>query len=290
MTIAGQRVGGVAVEHGHVRVGDADVMVHRAGAGVGEAVVFLHGSGPGATGWSNWQFALPALGDRFDCIAPDYCGFGDTTHPVDPPRDSRVWMRWRVEQVLGLLDVLGVERAHVVGNSMGGGLTLKLVTEAPERFERVVLMGTAGIPYGPPSVELQHMMSFYDDPTPEALARLYSYFIFDTDGLDQELGAIVEDRLAVALRPEVRRSFEAIFASGPLYPVVAETSVRRIEHPVLLVHGQNDTIVPVEVSHTLMSQLADARMYVFGRCGHWTQIEHPDRFNNLLAAFLSGDI
>jgi len=269
-----------------MRIGDHDVMVARAGAGNEPAVVFLHGGGPGATGWSNWRLALASLGERFDCIAPDYIGYGDSSHPDPAPTDMRVWTRLRLRQVLGMLDELEIERAHLVGNSLGGALTLHLLMEQPERFDRAVLMGTAGGPSSAsPSQELIRMITFYADPSPEALGRLYSWFVHDPDAFDGDLEQIAHERYETTMRADVRRSYEAQF-SGPSQLALPELALRRIEHPILLVHGRDDVINPLADSLHFLRLLPNAELFVFPRCGHWTQLEYPDRFHNLVAQFL----
>ena len=102
--------------------------------GIGEAVLFIHGSGPGAGGHSNWQLALPPLGDRFLCLAPDLVGYDQSTHPDPAPRGPREWMRLWVDQLIGLLDALNIDKAHLVGNSLGGAIALNLLGERPERL------------------------------------------------------------------------------------------------------------------------------------------------------------
>jgi 2-hydroxymuconate-semialdehyde hydrolase len=269
-------------------VGPHQVMVARAGAGAGPAVVFLHGGGPGASGWSNWRLALEALGDRYDCIAPDYVGYGDSTHPEPPPTDMRVWTRMRLDQIIGMLDALEIERAHLVGNSLGGALTLHLLMEAPDRFERAVLMGTAGGPSSDrPSQELIRMVTFYSDPSPEALGRLYSWFVHDPDDFNGDLDAIARDRYAMTMREDVRRSYVAQF-TGPSQLTLPDSALRRIQHPILLVHGRDDMINPVSDSYHFLQVLPNAQLDVFGRCGHWTQLEYPQRFNHLVDEFLRG--
>jgi 2-hydroxymuconate-semialdehyde hydrolase len=278
------------VTHERVTVDGREVMVHRAGAGNAQALVFLHGGGPGATGWSNWRHALPALGSRYDCIAPDFIGFGDSHHPDPPPTDPRAWNRLRINMVIGLLDELGVGRASLVGNSLGGAISLHLLMEAPERFDRAVLMGTAGGPSShSPRQEVLKMVTFYNDPSPEALARLYSWFVYDLDNFDGDLDEIARDRFQQTMRPEVRRSYEAMFA-GPLMLALPESALRRIVHPILIVHGRDDTVNPLEDSVYFLHALPNAGMFVFPRCGHWTQLEYPEKFHNLLDQFFSDGI
>lgn len=273
-----------------MQIGDHDVMVHRSGAGNEQAIVFLHGGGPGATGWSNWQLALQALGATYHCLAPDFIGYGESAHPEPAPTDMRDWTRMRLRQVVGMLDELGVERAALVGNSLGGALSLHLMVEASDRFDRAVLMGTAGGPSSKnPSQELIKMVTFYNDPSPEALARLYSWFVYDADKFGSQLKAIAEDRFELTMRPSIRRSYEAQF-SGPLHLTLPDSALRRIRQPVLLIHGLQDSVNPVDDSIHFLRLLPNAELFVFPRCGHWTQIEHPEKFNRLVGAFVAGDL
>lgn len=269
------------------RVGES-ATVHRAGDAAGTPVIFLHGAAPGASGLSNWRLALQALSDEFQCIAPDFFGFAASWHPADPPRDMRLWNRLRVEQVLGLMEHHGWDKAHLVGSSMGASVAMQLLMEAPEKFDRAVLMATAGTP-APVTGELERVMDFYLDPSAAALARLYSWFVHDPDAMPVDLGALAQKNYEVATRTDVRRSFTAQFASGP--PVgIPESALRRIGSPVLVVHGQGDRVVPVAAAHYLCSLIPDVRLHVFGQCGHWIPSEHPERLHHLLRSFLTGQL
>ena len=113
-----------------VRTGSFESNVHDQGAG--PPVVLIHGSGPGVSAWANWRPVLPALATRFRVIAPDMVGFGYTDRPAGIRYDMAAW----VAQALDLMDALGVERAHVVGNSFGGALALALAIRKPQRVKR----------------------------------------------------------------------------------------------------------------------------------------------------------
>lgn len=200
----------------------------------------------------------------------------------------RLWNRLRVMQVLGIMDHYGIDRAHVVGSSMGASITLQLLMEAPERFDRAVLMASAGTPV-PVTEELRRVMSFYLDPSSSALALLYSWFAYDPEAMPVDLHGLAEKNYVVAARPEVQRSFEAQFASGP--PVgIPESALRRITNPVLLLHGLQDSVVPVEAAYYLARWIPDVRLHVFGNCGHWIPSEHPDQVHHLLRSFLTGQL
>ena len=259
-------------------------------SGKGAPVLFLHGSGPGATGWSNWQYALPAVGDFFECLAPDLVGFGQSMHPDPPPIGISSWMRMWIQQVGALLDRLGIEKAHLVGNSLGGGLALHLLVEQPDRFDRVVLMGAVGIPLRL-TRELDLIWGFYEEPSLQRMKRIIRWFAYGEDVDEERLREIVQARYEAAMTPEVRRSYEAMFPAPRQRHldeiVVADADLRRIRHPVLLIHGRDDPIVPVETSIYLLTRLGgDVQLHIFGRCSHWVQIEYRERFHRLVLDFL----
>lgn len=277
------------VVHPGVEVGGTVTHLNRAGAGKQEAILWLHGSGPGATGWSNWQYALPVFGEAYDCLAPDLIGFGASFHPDPPPTGMGKWMRLWVDQVLSLLDHLAIRRAHLVGNSMGGAGALHLLMEAPDRFGKVVLMGPAGAPVRL-TAELDRVWGFYEDPSPGTMAQLIRWFAYDERVVGSQLGSIAQARFAAAMAPEVRRSYEAMFPRPRQEHldqlVVPDGALARITHPVLLIHGRDDRIVPLDTSLYLLRRIPNSELHVFGRCGHWTQVEQRDRFHSLVWEFL----
>jgi 2-hydroxymuconate-semialdehyde hydrolase len=114
-----------------VGVGDHATFYSRAGEGNERAIIFLQGSGPGATGWSNWQYALPVLGDRFDCLAPDFIGFGKSAHPEPAPQGMAEWLPTWIAQIRRFIEQLGLKKVHLVGNSLGGAIALHLLVEQP---------------------------------------------------------------------------------------------------------------------------------------------------------------
>lgn len=197
-----------------IQTGSHETYVNRQGEGNEESILFLHGSGPGATAWSNWQHALPALSDRFDCVAPDLIGFGNSAHPETPPEGVRDWLEVWIQQQVDLLDSLGLSTVKLVGNSLGGAITLHLLHRYPERFERAVLMGTGGTPLPIPE-QLEVVWGFYDDPTPERMARIISWFAYDPAIVGGDLDEIARMRLEAALKPAVRRSFASMFPKPP---------------------------------------------------------------------------
>ncbi len=277
-----------------VKTGKYETFLNRTGEGNDEAILFLHGSGPGVVSWSNWQFALPALGEKYDCLSPDLVGFGKTEHPKEGeyPEDMTAWMDVWVEQNISLMDELGIEKAHLVGNSMGGAITLHLVDRHPDRFEKMAMMG----PVGPPhqiSEQINDIWGFYEDPTPEHMKEVINYFAYDPEAtVGGDLDNIAEMRTEAAMTGEVRRSFEAMFPPPRQRQIdgvrLPDGAYEKMTRPALLIHGRDDHIVPLETSMYLLERLPKVQLHVFGQCSHWTMIEYKEAFNELLLDFFAG--
>ncbi|MGD9764461.1 MAG: alpha/beta fold hydrolase [Candidatus Binatia bacterium] len=278
------------VEHTLVQHGRFSSWLNRAGRGHSDTVLFLHGSGPGASAWSNWMYALPAFGQRYDTLAPDWIGFGKSTHPDPPPEGLSAWLRVWLDQIVDLLDALGIRKTHVVGNSLGGALALHAVAEYPERFGKVVLMGPAAMPMTL-TPELDKIWGFYDDPSVTRMARMIRWFAFDESVVGDRLDEIARMRFEAAMQPDVRRSYTSMFPPPRQRHmdalVVPPGDVQRMRNPVLLVYGRDDLIIPIETGMRLLQSLGgNAQLHVYGRCRHWVQIEHRESFHQLLMSFL----
>lgn len=240
-------------------------------------LILMHGAGPGASAASNWRHCFAELAQDFYVVAPDMIGFGQSDIPDPLPPHSMTWMGLRVEQVLGLMDHLGLQNANIVGNSMGGAVTLHLLIEAPERFKRVMLMGPAGAQMTR-TQEMARLLSFYADPRLARYKELITSFVYDPSALPN-LDQIIADRFKTATDPEVRRVQEVMFESmktGMDALVVPPTALSRMPHEVALVHGRFDRIVPLEASLYLLQHLKRADLHVLDRCGHWAQIQRWD--------------
>jgi len=248
--------------------------------GTGDALLLLHGSGPGVTAWANWRLTIPSLAEHFQVIAPDIVGFGFTERPSDVSYDLATW----TAHAIGVLDALGIERAHVIGNSFGGSLALSLAIHHPERVNRLVLMGAVGVPFEI-TPGLDAVWGY--EPSVDAMRELLRLFAYDQALAD---GDLAELRYAASIRPGVQEAFGSMFPpprqralDAMAHPVDAIMGVRQ---PTLIVHGRDDRIIPLANSLALLELIDDAQLHVFGRCGHWTQIEHAAAFSALVSDFL----
>ena len=248
--------------------------------GQGDAVLLIHGSGPGVSAWANWRLTLPALAQQHRVIAPDMVGFGFSERPEHYQYTMQNW----VSQAVGLLDALGIEKASVVGNSFGGALALALAIRHPERVNKLILMGSVGVPFTI-TEGLDRVWGY--QPSLAEMKALLDIFAYDRALVSDELAQL---RYNASIRPGFQESFSAMFPAPRQQWVDAMASdikaIKALPHPTLIVHGRDDKVIPLQNAYDLVQLIDNAELHVFGRCGHWTQIEHAQRFNQLLINFL----
>lgn len=249
--------------------------------GRGFPLLMLHGSGPGVSAWANWRLVMPELAEASQVIAPDLAGFGFSERPKGYDYTMDHW----VEQAVGLLDALDIPQADLVGNSFGGALALALTIRHPQRVRRLVLMGSVGVPF-----EITPGLDAVWGYTPsfENMRAIMDLFAWDRSLVNDELARL---RYEASIRPGFQESFSAMFPAPRQRWVDAmasrEAAIRAIPHETLVIHGRDDRIIPLANSLTLAGWISRSQLHVFGRCGHWTQIEHAGRFARLVADFLA---
>lgn len=249
--------------------------------GSGMPMLLIHGSGPGVSAFANWRLAMPVLADRARVIAPDMVGFGFTDRPAGQRYDMDAWLR----QAIGVLDALRIDRVNLVGNSFGGALALALAIRHPDRVRRLVLMGSVGVRF-PITPGLDAVWGY--TPSFERMRQLLDIFAYDRRLVSDELALL---RYEASIRPGFQESFAAMFPAPRQRWVDAmasdERDIRRIPHETLVIHGREDKIIPLQTSLTLADWIPRSQLHVFGRCGHWTQIEHAARFARLVGDFFA---
>ncbi|MCK2148067.1 alpha/beta fold hydrolase [Marinobacter alexandrii] len=254
--------------------------VHDHGEG-GVPAMMIHGSGPGVTAWANWRLVIPELAKNRRVVAPDMLGFGYTERPEDNTYNRERW----VAHAIGVMDALDLQQVDLVGNSFGGGLALALAIEYPERVRRLVLMGSVGVSF-PITEGLDEVWGY--EPSLENMRRLMDVFAFNKGLLTDELA---EMRYQASIRPGFQESFRAMFPAPRQRWVdnlaSREEDIRALTHETLVIHGREDEVIPLQTSLTLADWIDRAQLHVYGRCGHWTQIEHASRFARLVNDFLA---
>jgi len=271
-----------------IKTKNFETYINRSGEKNSETILFLHGSGPGVTAQANWKYQLDECSERYDCLAPDLLGFGESSHPDPLPKNRQGWMDLWVDQLIELLDELDLQKVHLVGNSLGCSVSLELLMNYPERFEKVVLMGPGGTPNTKLSPELARAKGFYDNPSERKMRQILSWFVYDDKKMEEEIETVAATRYETAMKPEIQRSNASIFSTAAV--PVPVTALQRIEQPVLLVHGRDDKVCSVDSSHYLFSYLSNAQLHIYSQCGHWTQIEHHESFSNLIQDYFGSAI
>jgi 2-hydroxymuconate-semialdehyde hydrolase len=249
--------------------------------GTGFPVLLIHGSGPGVSAWANWRLTIPALAAGRRVIAPDMVGFGYSERPNGVRYNLDTW----VAQAVGLLDALKIEQADLVGNSFGGGLALALAIRHPKRVRRLVLMGAAGVSFAL-TEGLDAVWGY--QPSIANMRKLLDIFAFDRTLMSDELAEL---RYKASIQPGFQEAFESMFPAPRQNGVESlasrEEDIRALPHETLIIHGREDKVLPLSNSLTLAQWIERAQLHVFGRCGHWTQIEHAARFTQLVGNFLA---
>ena len=251
-------------------------------AGKGDPVVLIHGSGPGVTSYANWRLVLPALAENFRVLAPDMVGFGFSERPANIEYGVQTW----ADQVVGLMDTLELPTAHMVGNSFGGAIALRIATQHPDRVGKLVLMGSMGVPF-PITEGLERVWGY--EPSFENMRKVLDVFAYSRDLVNDELAEV---RYRGSIQPGFQESFAAMFPAPRQRWVEAmctpEDEIRRLPHRTLIVHGREDQVIPVQTSLRLMELIDNADLSVFSHCGHWSMIERTEDFNRNVSEFFSG--
>ncbi|WP_460724038.1 alpha/beta fold hydrolase [Nocardia heshunensis] len=274
-----------------VRVGGREIHVSETGSG--PAVVLLHGGGPGASGMSNYTRNVGPLARRFRVIVPDMPGYGRSEKWIDQSDPFGYLAR----SMAGMLDELGVESAHLVGNSLGGAAALRLAIEQPARVGRMVLMGPGGIgtTRALPTAGLNGLLDYYrgEGPSREKIRRfIRDYLVFDGASVPEEL---VEQRFQASIDPAVIANPPLRRPSGPLAlrtlwrtDFTRDPQLRKVSHPTLVIWGADDKVNRPDGGPMLTRVMPDCDLYVAANTGHWVQWERAELFNALATAFLEG--
>jgi 2-hydroxymuconate-semialdehyde hydrolase len=125
-------------------------------------------------------------------------------------------------------------------------------------------------------------------PSLESMRELIKTFAFNQNLVSDELAEL---RYKASVRPGYQEAFSAMFPAPRQRWVDAlaspEQDIRAIDKETLIIHGRDDVIVPPVTSWKLFEYIENSQLHLFARCGHWTQIEHADRFNQLVINFLN---
>ncbi len=250
-------------------------------------MLLLHGGGPGASGVSNYARNIGELAKEYRVIVPDMPGYGRSTKGIDvaDPFGSVA------DSIRGLLDRLGLDKAHLVGNSLGGACALRIALDTPDRVDRMLLMGPGGIGASRalPTPGLNSLLNYYTGDGPSRLKLekfIRNYLVFNAaDVPDSVIDLRYQDSIApeVVAAPPLRRpkSLRALWKMD-------FTRDARLPVPTLVLWGAADKVNRPSGGRMLADRMPDCDLYMVANTGHWVQFERADLFNRLCADFLAG--
>jgi pimeloyl-ACP methyl ester carboxylesterase len=242
-----------------------------ASSGDGPPLVYLHGSGD----LDGWGPALSLLAGDFTVYRPDHPGFNRSDD--DPGVDSVLDLAF---SYLDLLDALGLDRAHLVGLSLGGWIAAQLAVLAPDRVSKLVLADAAGLRVAVAAPDIFTL-------NPVETAALVNHQPDVREAAVAAAGQIAAD-------PELfqrylrNRMATAHLAWNPyLHDPKLEGRLHHITAPVLIIWGAHDRVLPVECASTWQSSLPGARLEIIEDAGHRPNAEQPAAFASLVKEFLT---
>ena len=249
----------------------------------------LHGGGPGASAWSNFGSALPGFAEHFRTLLVDQPGFGAS----DKPEVVGNYYRHAADHVVALLDELGIDRVHLLGNSLGGGTAMRLRADLPRPGRPAGADGaraalSLNLFHADPTEGVQRLMDFAGNPTREALRAFISTMVVNQKLVTDEL---VEERFADATAPGAQAAMASMGMSF-WNPETAEDGMlwreaHRLRKHTLLTWGREDRVNPLDGAMVALKLIPKASLHVFPNCGHWAQIEAADEFREVATAFLA---
>ena len=248
-------------------------------AGANPAVVLVQGSGPGANGYSNFKFNQEVIARAgFRVIVPDLLGFGYSSKPEGLDYTLGLFSGTLCE----LLDHLAIDRCVLIGNSLGGAVSIDIALKRPRQVEKLVLMAPGGIEttatyFAMPGI--QRMVSEFVGGARDrqALRKILQMLAYDSRHVDD---ALVEERFAIlGTQPK------EVLARMKIPDLTAR--LPELQMPILGFWGMDDQFCPASGAQKVLAACADARFVLYARTGHWVMIERAREFNAIVIDFLT---
>jgi pimeloyl-ACP methyl ester carboxylesterase len=272
-----------------VRAGKARISTLTAGDGI-ETVILIHGLGSNKTSFFE---TVSALTPRHTVHAIDLPGFGSSSKPLRAPYDAA----WFARSVIRFMDAMGIERAHLVGNSLGGRVAIEVGLREPGRVQSLSLLCSSMawrrrrhfVPVvrllRPELAAIPHSFS-----GPLVRQQFWSMFSRPERIHPSAADVAVEEFLRTYKSVNARVAFSAsarhIYLEEPNGPRGFYTRLRELEPPAMFVWGDEDPLVPLAFARYVNDALPDARQVVLEQCGHVPQVEHPVDANALVHDFI----
>ena len=275
----------VGFEDLYTNVGNVNTRYWSAGE-KGSTVILLHGVGCSV---EFWERNIAALAREHRVFAVDIVGFGRTDKPaVD------YTFQLMADFVLDFMKTMGIDKASLVGNSMGGGISMTVAAQAPDRVKKIVLVDPVGL--GRKLSPVMRIMSLpvignvLTKPNRLGVVRQMQLCLYDPSQASEDF---IDRVAAIGTLPGNQRSFlsllrETASMAGVKKGLVADFSERlkKIKTPILMIWGRQDQILPLADGEAAAQKMANGRLHVMDQAGHLPQIDKPEEFNATVLDFL----
>ncbi|XGV99795.1 MAG: alpha/beta fold hydrolase [Leptolyngbya sp. BL-A-14] len=249
----------------------------------GSTVILLHGGG----GYIElWKHNILALAEHHRVYAFDMVGAGRTDKPT-----AQYTFAYMAQFTRAFMEVLDISHANLLGTSAGGGVALELTLNEPQLVDRLILVGSAGlgkeINFLLRVTTLPGLGKFFSSPSRAGIAMFCKKAVYDSTLITDE---VVEEFYQMATLPGAAEATLNLGRSnfniwGQFYqPIVARLTT--ITAPTLIIWGRQDPMVPVKHAQNAAGMIPNAQLEIIEACGHWSPIEHPQRFNQRVLEFL----
>jgi pimeloyl-ACP methyl ester carboxylesterase len=276
-TFAGAYAQAPATESKQVEIFGQKIYYLEAGAASNPAVILLHGLGGDM---SQWAATVPALAGKYHVYVPDQVGFGKSDKPIT---------NYRVAMLVEFLDVfcrkLGVQKATLVGNSLGGWTAAAFAVAHPEKVDKLVLVDAAGYTpkrWGGPEMT-REVLAGLNPSTTEDFKRLLGLVLYNKAILNDQF---IETALANKLKRGDGYTINSFIESILRGEDFLDGKVKTVKAPTLVIWGKEDGLTPLGIGKAFVEDIPGAQLVVIDNCGHVPQMEKAAEFNSALLKFL----
>jgi pimeloyl-ACP methyl ester carboxylesterase len=268
-----------AIHARYISVGG--LRTHYLEAGEGPVIVLLHSGEFGGCSELTWEYNIAALARHFRVVAPDWLGYGKTAKFFD---FEDMWHS-RIAHITGFIEAMNIDRAHFIGNSMGGTMLLytAAMPDCPWPIERLVAVSGGG---HVPDNAARQILNNYDGSI-EQMRKIVSVLFKNPAIASDE--AYVRRRHELSLVPgawECTAAPRLRLAGRPAASLSRPTNYANIKQPCLLIAGEADPLREPGWADALRREIPGARLHVMKDAGHCPQIDAPDEFNRLVLDYL----
>ena len=252
--------------------------IHYQEAGSGPVVILLHGLGGDM---SNWAMTVAPLAQKYRVIVPDQIGFGRSDKPM---------LNYRIGTMVDFLDgfykELKIERATLVGNSLGGWISAAFALAHPQKVDRIVLVDSAG--FAVPKDMDTRVINGLNPSTRDAVRLMMPLVFYNKQiyGSDAAIDMMFTRRVTAGDGYTIQRIIDSIVRGED----VLDNRLAEVKQPTLIIWGREDLLTPLAMGERFKKEIPHSELVIFDKCGHVPQLEQAAQFNAALLKFLSAEV